>query len=730
MRNARNAHSSSVIDQLESRRLFAAGALDTTFSSDGKTAINISDNTVMSARDVALQKDGKVVVVGRSRDTASSANFRVAVARFNLDGTPDTTFGNRGNGLFRFNIGDANDDRGRCIAIQGDGKIVIGSFSTTDALFGQSTNFGVARLNTNGTLDKSFAGDGTRIIDFSGFANDIVIQQVGTTNGIVEKIVVVGQHDDGFAGVNDNFAIARLNPDGKLDGTFDGDGKRQVGFGEDESAGAVAIDTQNRIVVAGSKGSSLALTRLTGTNGATDTSFGQSGTVVTSIPGFTSFEASNLLIQSGNRIVVVGSAVSGTNRNFVLARYLSNGKLDTTFGVGGTGIVVTDFGSTDIAGGAFFSADGGLIVSGNSGAKFALASYTADGVLKSSFGNGGKIVGDLTGAGSASAGGVSVAKGPGRRFVIAGGRFGAARFLDAGGNVVSAGTFLPRAFEEGVRSTSFIVGRTERLPVATRVFFSVSGTATVGKLFLRGQPNPNDYSLTNMVVPVAAIGGGGTPYVDIPAGQTFVNVIFTPIDDTRGEGDETAIFSILPNANYELGTNRTMDITIFDNDLKTLNATADAYVRDGADASKNFGSATELQVKNSGTGFNRQAYLKFDIGSLSTINSVKLRLFGSLSHTARTNVGASVFAVDNTSWSESAINFNNKPANGTGALGGLTVLDATGRFYEVDLTSYIRAQKAAGKTAVSFMLKANVSVDPFIRFNSREAGNGPQLLVT
>jgi uncharacterized delta-60 repeat protein len=711
------------IDQLESRQLFAAGALDISYSSDGKHTISLPNGQTMDAADVAVQKDGKTVIVGTMKGKNNRTDF--SVARLNIDGTLDLSFnanGADGPGYTRTPVGDKARANGAAVAIQADGKIVVVGTAEISSGFDEP-EFAIVRYNADGLLDKSFDGDGMRAIDLGNFSSftrgyDVAIQPDG-------KIVAVGMT---YRAPDEDFFIIRLNSDGKLDAKFDFDGKKFIGFGDDDEAKVVKLDTNGTIVVAGHASSSAGLAKLTSTGLMVD-EFDSDGKRSFAIPGAIDTRVADMLLQSDGRVVIVGHVDRvNAQSDMYIARFNRNGTLDTTFGTRGTGFDFVDFGGNDFAGGIVKAPDGGtgFIITGTSGG-FASAKFTENGLIDTTFGTQGKV--RLNFGGNAR-----VASGPGKRITLAGGGlFASARLLDKGSNVVNAGSFQPNAFEQGVRPSGFIVTRSERLPVATRVFFSVTGTASTGKLFLPSQGNPNDYTLTNMVVPIAPIvigGGNTTPYVDIPAGETFVGVTLTPIDDTRAEGNETAIFKILSSSTYDIGSNKGTEITIFDNDLKTLNATADAYVRDGADASKNFGSATELQVKNSGTGFNRQAYFKFDIGSLSTINSVKLRLFGSLSNTARTNVAASVFAVDNTSWSETGLTFNNKPANSASALGGLTVLDATGRFYEVDLTSYIRAQKAAGKTAVSFMLKANVSVDPFIRFNSREAGNGPQLLVT
>ena len=178
-----------------------------------------------------------------------------------------------------------------------------------------------------------------------------------------------------------------------------------------------------------------------------------------------------------------------------------------------------------------------------------------------------------------------------------------------------------------------------------------------------------------------------------------------------------------------------VSVTILDDDAPatgaTLSATADAYVKDGTSAGANFGSTLDLQVKFGASGFNRQSYLKFDLSSVSTINSVKLQMFGKLTNANQTNLLTSLFSVADTSWTESGITFSNAPVSSASALATATILDTTLRLYEFDVTAYVKAQKALGHNFVSFVFKNTANSLPVIAFNSREAANSqPKLAIT
>jgi hypothetical protein len=168
-----------------------------------------------------------------------------------------------------------------------------------------------------------------------------------------------------------------------------------------------------------------------------------------------------------------------------------------------------------------------------------------------------------------------------------------------------------------------------------------------------------------------------------------------------------------------------------------LSAQQDAYVRDGTNANTTFGStdASELVTKLAPagqTGNNREAYLTFDLSSVSgTVTGATLKVNGHTQDTRDANVVVGAYAVSSTSWTESALTWNNKPASAASALGTATVTDATARYYNWNITSYIQSEKAAGHTKVSFVLKNQQETQGQLLWNSKETGsNAPQLSIT
>ncbi|MDQ3439769.1 MAG: DNRLRE domain-containing protein, partial [Planctomycetota bacterium] len=155
------------------------------------------------------------------------------------------------------------------------------------------------------------------------------------------------------------------------------------------------------------------------------------------------------------------------------------------------------------------------------------------------------------------------------------------------------------------------------------------------------------------------------------------------------------------------------------------------YVRNGTYASQNFGTAADLIVKRSGTSGNtREIYLKFDLTSLSSLSTAKLRLNGRLSDTTNASVLTQVFSASDTSWSEGGLSWNNKPAASTTVRGSLTVSGTGSKWYEVDLSSFLKAEFAASRKIVTLVLKNPNTSNAQTLFASDETANGPRLVIT
>jgi endoglucanase len=132
----------------------------------------------------------------------------------------------------------------------------------------------------------------------------------------------------------------------------------------------------------------------------------------------------------------------------------------------------------------------------------------------------------------------------------------------------------------------------------------------------------------------------------------------------------------------------------------------------------------------SSTGNNRETYLLFNATAVTgTINSVTLKVYGKVDLTTVASIPVGVFSVANTTWTENALTWNNKPASGTTALASATVTNAAYSYVTWDVTNYVKSEIAAGRKMISLAMKSQAPADPRILWNSSEAGNNPPQLV-
>lgn len=328
------------------------GSLDASFDSDGKVTTEFGSSP--SGLGVAVQADGKIVVSGPS----SYSNFTTLV-RYNADGSLDTSFDADGKVITTFNSGVAQG-----VTLEPNGKILVVGYSYSSS---SNADFALLRYNTDGSLDTSFDSDGKVSTDLgnSDIAYSVVVQADG-------KILVAGSSSQ-------NFALVRYNANGSLDTSFDGDGAITTDFGAVDEGRSVALQADGKIVVAGvTSGGAFAVARYT-SEGTLDASFGIGGKVITSFTngGY----AQSVAVQSDGKILVAGYDYG--DDNFVLVRYNTNGGLDTSFDYDGK--VFANFGGSDAAFSMLIQPDGKIVLAGRSSDNFALARFNPDGSPDNTF---------------------------------------------------------------------------------------------------------------------------------------------------------------------------------------------------------------------------------------------------------------------------------------------------------------------------------------------------------
>ena len=371
--------------------LAAAGNLDTTFGKGGKVVTSFVNSAApfQSAipADAALQSDSKIVVaVGFDNSTIATEAF--GVVRYLSNGSLDATFGKNG----RVQIAFTNFiNSPSALAIQSDGKIVVaGTASSAD---GTVSEFAVARFNSNGSLDTTFGTGGKVTTNFVGVklggvsnpANAVLIQADG-------KILVGGGASECGKCIM-NTALARYDSDGSLDTTFGNDGMvdvtavgavislaedaagdiftegtpRPIGLGGTAefsptgtldstiTSGPVTVSSHGGPVAFQSDGNLVEGESVTGVGrhdieaqvirftqtGAVDPTFNNPPFDYTGEGGTPTDSAAATALQSNGQVVIGGSHFAGGFDLFGLARLNSDGSLDSTFGTGG--VLTTSF---------------------------------------------------------------------------------------------------------------------------------------------------------------------------------------------------------------------------------------------------------------------------------------------------------------------------------------------------------------------------------------------------
>ncbi|MEZ4103575.1 MAG: delta-60 repeat domain-containing protein [Candidatus Paceibacterota bacterium] len=297
-------------------RINADGSLDSSF--------NVGTGFNAYVRDIKIQSDGKVIVTGNF--TSYKGVGRARIARLNSDGSLDTTF-DPGTGLNNY---------GFKVALQSDGKVVVGGAFTT---VGGTSRNRIARLNTNGTLDTSFApGTG-----FNGVVLGLAVQSD-------EKVLAVGLYTQ-FNG-STRKGLVRMNTDGSFDSTLN------IGTGFNATTWGIGLQSDGKIVVSGQfssfNGTARATVARVNSDGSIDSGFDVGTGPTVSYPV-------NVKFQPDGKIILVGhfTGFNGYSRDGIV-RLNSDGSVDTTFNPG-TGFNTA---GTRVVKSSFVQPDGKILVWG------------------------------------------------------------------------------------------------------------------------------------------------------------------------------------------------------------------------------------------------------------------------------------------------------------------------------------------------------------------------------
>ena len=358
----------------------AAGDIDTSFATDGRLVQNIDANVVAStdaARDVAIQPDGRIVVAGSTfvDNEGTITNYGFAVLRLTSAGAPDGSSG----GFDVFSEGPHPGSGASAVALQPDGQILLagwegsmGSDFTAARISGVDGNYDATFGPPNGWSYLNFAG-----VDGAGVGTDVAADMALQPDGAV----VMAGYSDG------QFAIGRVSSTGAPDNSFDGNGRKRVGFVEDLGYATSVALSGSKIVSAGLTGSApnyqLAILSLNA-DGSPDAGFGDAAGRATNEVNEIPHGAEAMAVQPDGKIVVAGPA----GGDFGIARVKTDGLYDQSFGTEGQ--VAVDFGGKDVPYALALQPDGRILVAGTDGDGFAVTRLMPDGSVDPSFGIGGR----------------------------------------------------------------------------------------------------------------------------------------------------------------------------------------------------------------------------------------------------------------------------------------------------------------------------------------------------
>lgn len=355
-------------------RLTQSGTLDLSFNGTGRVVTSLGEaprRDILTA--LARHADGKIAAAGFCNiGTAEYSNDQFCVAKFNTDGSPDTTF--RGSGRAFTPLGGIS--RASAVATISDKMIVAGSCTANDEY---NYDFCVVRYLANGELDTSFNGTGVVKVEFGG-GHDYPTAMV--VDG--SRVLVIGSCNFSGSAIY-RFCALRLNENGSFDNAFGSGGKIDNAAREVYADGGSVAILNGKFYIStlcGGATRNFCTLRLN-SDGSPDPGFGLGGRVVTNIQSGGNLGVSAAV--NGGALIVAGICNGGSVQHACLLRVLLDGTVDTAFG-NNADSVVSLFGETV----SVVVANGRTVLSGNcSGSSFCVARFGMDGMPDTSFGAGG-----------------------------------------------------------------------------------------------------------------------------------------------------------------------------------------------------------------------------------------------------------------------------------------------------------------------------------------------------
>jgi uncharacterized delta-60 repeat protein len=359
---------------------FTQGTLDPAFGTNGSVTTKIQTGRDDVGQSITTQPDGKIVVAGNSFNIIGYSN--IGVVRYNKNGKLDKTFNITGKKVI-------NDGFCNVVLVQTDGKILIGG----SVAIGNTTAFGLWRMNSDGSMDNTFGTNGYQTVSFpAGYV--ICFAMALQPDG---KILIGGNDGNYYAG-NSSLALARLTPTGALDNTFSGDGKYTLNLIHKSLAcQKILLQPNGKIIAAGQLDTIIDpnfhdeffAARLN-IDGTIDNTFGTGGIVrEKNSTSSTSDVCYSAALRPDGKIVLAGMSKTGISYTSSILCLNNDGSVNSAFGTSGWQNL-SFYGATGILYTTLAQKNNKIIVVGSvAGSSIGVARFTTTGQPDASFANAG-----------------------------------------------------------------------------------------------------------------------------------------------------------------------------------------------------------------------------------------------------------------------------------------------------------------------------------------------------
>jgi uncharacterized delta-60 repeat protein len=358
------------------------GDLDSSFGKNGSVTYKLPEIPTYIIQRARIDKDGKIILAG----SAGNGYLGFFLLKINDNGLIDSSFGTNG---YVFTKLDIRQERLFDLQLLNDGSMIAAGYADREEDNVYSADFALVRYSQDGRLDLSFGKNGYTFTDFDKY------HDFGTSLVILKdnKIILSGYsgHEPTY-----DFAMARYMPDGSMDSSFGNEGKVKTDLGYNDFSNSMIVQPDGKIVLGGYSiinGTSRFTLARYNSDGSLDSTFGKNGLVTTAIRNYD--VGVSLSYLNTNKLLMTGYTRTDTYHQIALVRYNIDGLIDSSFGIDGFSVNHIGKG-TDYSYDMTFQNDEKILVCGSSSdgdpTDMILARYNTNGFLDSTFGDGGRVI--------------------------------------------------------------------------------------------------------------------------------------------------------------------------------------------------------------------------------------------------------------------------------------------------------------------------------------------------